>query len=74
VKLTRVENPGEIENYAHVEAAPVFGPLRCFARFPGGPYTCTLASGHTGLHVAHGGSLWPFWKVKVMAVWDDQAI
>jgi len=71
LRLTRQQNPREIQKYEHIRPAPVFGPRRCLAPFPGGPYTCTLAPGHSGPHVAHGGFLWPFKKVKVMAVWDD---
>jgi len=70
LRLTRNMNPDAIERFADVRPAPVFGPLRCFAGFPGAHYSCTLASGHEGPHVAHGGHFWPFRKVKVMAVWD----
>lgn len=68
MRLTRSENPEEIEKYSHIKPAPTFGPLRCFARFPGpegGHLTCSLAKGHSGPHVAHA-----LFK-KVMAVWDE---
>lgn len=65
LKLTRDQNREEIQKYAHVRPAPTFGPLRCFASFPGRGYSCTLKSGHDGPHVAH-----TFFK-KVMAVWED---
>jgi len=65
MRMTRDTDPHEIEKYAGVKPAPIFGPVRCFAKFPARRYTCTLAKGHSGAHVAHG------WFKKVMAVWDD---
>ncbi len=62
MKLTKADNPQEIEKYSHIKPAPTFGPKRCFAKFPGGRYSCTLEQYHDGPHVAH------FFK-KVVAVW-----
>ena len=67
MRLTRAENPEQIEQYGDIKPAPIFGPLRCFARCPGTHRTCTLAKGHSGPHVAH-----TFFK-KVAAVWDELA-
>jgi hypothetical protein len=66
MKLTHKKNPHEIAQFKDVEPAPLFGDLRCFAPCEGETFTCTLADGHTGPHVAHG-----FFK-KVIAVWDDE--
>jgi hypothetical protein len=66
MKLTRKKNPHEIAQYKDVEPAPIFGDLRCFTPCEGETFSCTLATGHTGPHVAHG-----FFK-KVIAVWDDE--
>jgi hypothetical protein len=66
MRFTREENPEQVEQYSHIKPAPIFGPLRCFARCPGTHRTCTLSKGHTGLHVAHA-----LFK-KVAAVWDEQ--
>ena len=61
----RETHPEEIEKYEHIKPAPTFGPVRCFAKCPGTPRTCTLERGHAGPHVAHG------FPKKVMAVWDE---
>ena len=67
MKLTRKENPDAIRRYAHVKPAPVMGARVCSAQCPGTHHTCTLARGHTGVHVAHGRFR------KVVAVWDRHA-
>jgi hypothetical protein len=61
--LTREADRVAIREYEHIRPAPTWGPVRCFARFPGAARTCTLAKGHDGPHVAH-----TFFK-KVVAVW-----
>lgn len=66
--ITKKDNPAEIENYAHIKPAPVWGPLRCFERYLGKRYSCTLSKGHSGPHVAHG-----FFN-KVSAVWDRDRV
>lgn len=65
MRITRDQNPHDIKRYSHIKPAPIFGPMRCLARYPGRRYTCTLAAGHEGPHTAHG------WFSKVMAVWDE---
>ena len=65
MRITRRQNPQEIRKYAHIQPAPIFGPIRCFRKFPGLKFTCTLSSGHSGPHVAHS------WIKTVAAVWDD---
>ena len=65
MRLIREQNPEEIEKYSHIKPAPVFGPIRCFARLSQTVRTCTLAKGHDGPHVPHD-----MFK-RVMAVWDE---
>jgi hypothetical protein len=65
MRVIREQHPEEIKNYEHIKPAPTFGPVRCFAKLPGTPLTCTLAKQHPGPHVAHG------WRKKVMAVWNE---
>ena len=67
MKLTLKENPDAIGRYAHIKPAPLLGAQACSAACPGTNHTCTLAKGHTGVHVAHGRFR------KVVAVWDRHA-
>jgi len=53
MRFTRKEDPEQVEQFGHIKPAPIFGPLRCFARCLGTPLTCTLSKGHSGPHVAH---------------------
>ena len=48
MRLIREENPKEIEKYSHIQPAPIWGPVRCFAPCPGTRRTCTLEKGHAG--------------------------
>lgn len=65
MRFTKKEHPEQVKQYGHIEPAPVFGPLRCFARCPGTHLTCTLSKRHNGPHVAHGS------LKEVTAVWDE---
>ena len=65
MRFTKKEDPEQVKQYGHIKPAPVFGPLRCFARCPGTHQSCTLSKGHSGPHVAHGFK-------KVLAVWDEE--
>lgn len=67
MKLTLKENPDAIRRYAHVKPAPVMGARVCSVQCPGTNHACTLAVGHSGVHVAHGRFR------KVVAVWDRHA-
>ncbi len=67
MKLILKENPDAIRRYAHIKPAPLLGARACGSPCPGTRYTCTLAKGHSGVHVAHGRFR------KVVAVWDRHA-
>ncbi len=64
MRLTLAVNPQEIEPFKHIKPAPFFGSVRCGVQLPGDTYSCTLASGHKGPHIAHA-----FFR-KVVAVWE----
>lgn len=66
MRISVEDKPEKLELYKHVKPVSTFGPLRCFTRFPGKRYSCTLAQYHEGPHVAHG-----FFK-RVIAVWDEE--
>jgi len=66
MQITRRDNPIETLRYAKIRPAPIFGPIRCRARFPGRRLTCTLSKFHAGPHVAHS------WLKTVAAVWDGK--
>jgi hypothetical protein len=66
--LTIEENSEEIKRFSNIKPAPIWGPVRCFARCPGTPRTCTLSQGHPGPHIAHA-----MFK-KVVAVWDKDEV
>lgn len=67
MKFTLKDNPAALKRYAHIKPAPVMGARVCSAQCPGTHHTCTLARGHSGVHVAHGRFR------KVVAVWDRHA-
>jgi hypothetical protein len=65
MKLTIKDNPEAIKRYGHIKPAPLWGSVRCAAKYPGSVRACTLERGHTGVHVAHGRFR------RVVAVWDE---
>lgn len=67
MKLTLKENPDAIRRYSHIKPSPLLGAQACGAGCPGTKHSCTLAKGHSGLHVAHGRFR------RVVAVWDRHA-
>ena len=64
MKLTREENREALKRYAHVKPAR-WGRRRCSTWLSGSSRSCTLGTGHSGPHVAHGTFN------RILAVWDQ---